>query len=224
MGIMAMCSCSVMERSVGHGFESGFYSAKSGVGAFQPVYLHITGDQIEGYALTERRQTSHQIFRIECADPDPSGAPDWKFRKRSLDIDITSNVFKFRPGLYRQPAQITTDFNAGLYAGWRQDTHIVGYRKDPLGQYLYDVKNRGFDVGIFAGPGIGAIDAFSTRNMAAYDYSALTIQYGIACFLESSFASFGLSAGFDHLFSSDRQIWIYQNKPWIGFIVGVAIN
>lgn len=219
-GVMAISSCSVMEKSSSHGFESGFYSVKSGDRPPMSVYLHIDEDQIDGYTLADSRP----IFRIELSDPAPSGATDWKFQKKSMDIDITSNVFKFRPGLYRQPAQMTTDFNAALYAGWRHDTHIVTYRKNPLDQYRSEIKNRGYDIGIFAGPGIATIDAFSTRNLAAYDYSALTLQYGIAGFLESSFASFGLSAGFDHLFSPDRKVWIYQNQPWIGFIVGIAIN
>jgi hypothetical protein len=37
-------------------------------------------------------------------------------------------------------------------------------------------------------------------------------------------ASFGFAAGYDYLLSQDRKIWIYNNKPWVGFVVGIALN
>jgi hypothetical protein len=52
----------------------------------------------------------------------------------------------------------------------------------------------------------------------------MIVQMGIAGFFESSMASFGVAAGFDHLLNRDREIWIYNKKPWVGFVVGVALN
>jgi hypothetical protein len=52
----------------------------------------------------------------------------------------------------------------------------------------------------------------------------MIIQTGIAGFIESNMASFGLGIGFDHLLNRDRDIWIYNKKPWIGFIVGIALK
>jgi hypothetical protein len=37
-------------------------------------------------------------------------------------------------------------------------------------------------------------------------------------------ASFGLATGFDYLLGSERNIWLYRNKPWVGFVVGLALN
>jgi hypothetical protein len=56
------------------------------------------------------------------------------------------------------------------------------------------------------------------------EYSGLIIQTGFAGFIESNLASFGISAGIDYLLHSDREVWIYTNKPFIGFIVGIALN
>ncbi|MBK7094557.1 MAG: hypothetical protein IPH57_05715 [Saprospiraceae bacterium] len=50
------------------------------------------------------------------------------------------------------------------------------------------------------------------------------MQIGLAGFLESNAASFGISYGYDYLLNRDKKIWIYQNQPWIGFIVGIALN
>ena len=52
----------------------------------------------------------------------------------------------------------------------------------------------------------------------------MVIQGGFAGFIESNIASFGIAVGFDYLLSKDRQIWIYDGKPWIGFVVGIALN
>jgi hypothetical protein len=46
----------------------------------------------------------------------------------------------------------------------------------------------------------------------------------MAGFLETKFVSFGLGAGFDALLTSDKKAWIYHNKLWFGFVVGIALN
>ena len=82
----------------------------------------------------------------------------------------------------------------------------------------------GYDFGFFAGPGATIINPFNTNNKRADEYSGMIIQTGVAGFLETNVASFGLSIGYDYLLNPDRKIWMYQNKPWVGFIVGIALN
>ncbi len=76
----------------------------------------------------------------------------------------------------------------------------------------------------FAGPGTTNINPFTTNNRTTNEYSGMIIQTGIAGFLESNMASFGVAVGLDYLLNSDREIWIYNNKLWVGFILGVALN
>jgi hypothetical protein len=52
----------------------------------------------------------------------------------------------------------------------------------------------------------------------------MIFQTGIAGFIESDIASFGVAIGLDYLLNDDRKIWVYNNKPWVGFIVGIAFN
>ena len=84
--------------------------------------------------------------------------------------------------------------------------------------------NLGYDLGIFAGPGVTPVHPFTTRNITSNEYSGMVIQMGIAGFLESNVASFGFAVGYDYLLNPDRAAWIYTNKPWVGFIVGIAID
>jgi hypothetical protein len=84
--------------------------------------------------------------------------------------------------------------------------------------------NLGYDFGVFAGPGVTLINPLTTLNRVTEEYSGMIMQMGIAGFIESNMASFGLSLGFDTLLNPDRKIWIYNKKLWIGFVVGIALN
>jgi hypothetical protein len=146
------------------------------------------------------------------------------FKKQSLDIDLTSILLKYRPAIHGSKAQLTADLNIALYAGWRFDNYYLRTSTDPIGKTYSRITNRGFDIGLFAGPGTTLVSPFTTQNHVTNDYSGMTIQSGIAAFVESNIASFGLSVGYDYLLNSDREVWIYNKKPWIGFVVGIALN
>ena len=111
-----------------------------------------------------------------------------------------------------------------LYVGWRYDYYHITSKRDPLGRSYHKISNRGYDFGFFAGPGTTLISPFTTQNKKTDEYSGMIIQTGIAGFIESNVASFGLAIGYDYLLNPDRKIWIYNNKPWIGFVVGIALN
>ena len=34
----------------------------------------------------------------------------------------------------------------------------------------------------------------------------------------------GFGVGWDYLTDRDKNIWIYQNKPWIGLTLGLNLN
>jgi hypothetical protein len=131
---------------------------------------------------------------------------------------------KYRPSVEGFPDQLTTDLNVALYAGWRYDNYKLKSRTTPLGKRYYKVSNLAYDFGLFAGPGTTPVNPFSTNNRTTNEYNGMIIQTGIAGFLETNMASFGIAVGVDNLLGQDRSIWIYNMKPWIGFIVGIALN
>ncbi|MFZ4544599.1 MAG: hypothetical protein ACOYOA_11150 [Saprospiraceae bacterium] len=221
--LLFLSSCNVIEKSSRHGFQSGFYSYSGPNADRKKVYLEIS-DRIAAYEYKGHDLNQKPTFSIALEKSDSICHYPVKFSKTSLDIDITTVLFKFRPGVYNLPQQLTTDFNAAIYTGWRHDNYFIRSKVDPLGKCNYSVINRGYDFGVFAGPGGTNVGPFSTRNAVVNDYNSLILQYGLVGFLESNVASFGVSVGIDRLFSPDRKIWIYQNKPWIGFMVGVALN
>lgn len=111
-----------------------------------------------------------------------------------------------------------------LYLGWRYDKYHIMSKKDPLGNWHQKINSAGYDIGFFAGPGTTMINPFTTNNKRIDEYSGMIMQAGVGGFIESNVASFGLAIGYDFLLNTDRKIWIYHNKPWVGFVVGIALN
>lgn len=217
-------ACSTLEKASLHGFNSGYYKTATDEQGSEKVYVDVTEEKIEVYHLVGRQPERNAFRTISLIPSDSLSFDPAVFRKKSLDIDITAIPLKYRPGVFGLPGQMNTDFNVAMYAGWRNDRFNIISKTDPLGKRSASVRNRGYDFGIFAGPGATLISPFTTRNQRADEYNAMVIQTGIAGFLESNMASFGIAFGVDYLLNSDRDIWIYTNKPWIGFVIGIALN
>ncbi|OWY21202.1 hypothetical protein C7N43_10465 [Sphingobacteriales bacterium UPWRP_1] len=224
LGITLVCSCSVMEKAAVHDFNSGFYKLRLGSEKSKPVYLNVDDVAITAYPALGKLVNGQPILEFSLADTSAGNFYPLMFTKKSIDIDITSILFKYRFPKNGLPPELTTDFNAALYAGWRTDFYLLKRKKDPFNNYTYDLVNRGFDLGLFAGAGTTTIGPFSTGNVVGNEYNGMIAQAGIAGFLESKVASFGIATGFDYLLSNDRKHWIYNKKPWLGLIVGIALN
>lgn len=223
--IGVLSSCNTLEKASLHGLNSGYYQLKSDDINAQDVYLDVTDEKIDLYHHIKRQLDKKQFMTIPLNTTTDSLVFDpMVFKKQSLDVDITSIILKYRSSVSGLPAQLTTDLNMALYVGWRYDYYNIRSKRDPLGRSYHKISNRGYDFGVFAGPGSTLISPFTTQNKRADEYNGMIIQTGIAGFIESNVASFGLAIGYDYLLNSDRKIWIYNNKPWVGFIVGIALN
>jgi hypothetical protein len=222
--IVFLTSCNTLEKSSMHGFNSGYYKLESKQKSDQNVYVDVTDEKIDVYHQTKKQPDTNPFLTIPLIPSDSIQISPVVFKKESLDIDITAILLKYRPSVYGLPGQMTTDFNIGLYAGWRYDSYKIVSRRDPLDKNHHKINNWGYDFGLFAGPGATLLSPFTTQNKVTDEYSGMIIQTGIAGFIESNLASFGIAVGFDSLLNSDREVWIYDKKPWVGFIVGIALN
>lgn len=222
--LAVLSSCGTLEKASEHGLNSGCYKVKIDKQNTKKVYADVSEDKIDLYQMTNSQPENNLFMTIPLAPADSLSIGNLVLSKQSLDIDITSILLKYRPFVKGLPAELTTDFNLALYTGWRHDTYVIENEKNPLGKNRSKISNFGYDFGIFVGPGTTTISPFSTRNKREDEYSGMIIQTGIAGFIESNVASFGISVGIDYLLNQDRAIWIYNKKPWVGFIVGIALN
>lgn len=222
--IVFLTSCNTLEKASMHGFNSGYYKFESKLKSDPTVYVDVTDEKIDVYHQTKKQPDKNAFLTIPLKPSDRLLNSPAVFKKKSLDVDITAILLKYRPSVYGLPGQMTTDFNIALYAGWRHDRFSTKSRMDPLGKSFHKIISHRYDFGLFAGPGATVISPFTTQNNVTDEYSGMIIQTGIAGFIESNIASFGIAIGFDSLLNPDREVWIYNKKPWVGFIVGIAIN
>lgn len=64
----------------------------------------------------------------------------------------------------------------------------------------------------------------TTAHQTDEEYDGVVLQKGIAGVIEVNNFTLGIALGFDNLLSSDRKIWIYENKPYFALSVGLDIN
>lgn len=223
IGVGLLYSCSVIEKSSRHGFDSGYYKQSLEKGQSEKVYLDITDENVALYPIVENKP-GKLAMTLPLGETDSLYVSPSRFSKTSLDIDITTVFFKYRAATDELQPQLTAELNVALYAGWRHDYFRIEGKKDPVGKNNYAIVKRGFDFGILAGPGTTFIGPSTTKTSITKEYNGMILEYGLAAFLETNFASFGLATGFDYLLNSDRSVWIYNKKPWIGFVVGIALN
>lgn len=221
--IVVFTSCSTLEKASVHGLTNGFYELDA-TGKQVKVYAEVTEDRIDLFEVKGENTCNKAATSTPSKIPDSLLIYPLKLKKQSLDIDITTILLKYRPSVLGLPQQLTTDLNMALYAGWRHDHFRIRNDSDPLGKPYRKITNLGYDFGIFAGPGTTPVNPFSTNGRSGNEYSGMVLQTGIAAFLESNIASFGVAIGADHLMNRDRKIWIYNRKPWFGFVVGIALN
>jgi hypothetical protein len=110
-----------MEKSSMHGFSSGYYKLKSGTDSTEKVYVDANEENVDVYPVAGNQLNMNEMMTIPLLPSDTLIIHPVVFRKNSLDIDITTILFKYFPPVHDLPAQLNTDFNAALYAGRRHD-------------------------------------------------------------------------------------------------------
>ncbi|HBS86388.1 MAG: hypothetical protein A2W91_19430 [Bacteroidetes bacterium GWF2_38_335] len=221
--VFILASCSIIEKTSRHGFESGYYHLHKKDTEHQKVWVEVEDDKYTVYKEDDIGKLKELVdIPFECHE-NPCDK-NIVLIKKSLDIDLTTILLKYRPAFGDTPAQLNTEFNAAFYGGWRFDKFKIKAFTNPVGKTTHNLLHRGFDFGVFAGPGTTLVSPFTTAGNFADEYNGMVIQYGVGGFLESNVASFGISVGYDYLLSPQRDIWIYDNKIWIGFVIGLALN
>jgi hypothetical protein len=217
-------SCKIIEQSSVHAFEDGYYSVQKDTLQPEKLYSVVSENEIAVWRVSPD-SNNKMIWQIPLTDSLSTWqGNEFRFTKSSLDIDLSSVLLKYRPGIYKLPAQWINEFNLAIYTGWRKDRYRIYQKTDPVGRSKIHQTHRGFDAGLFAGAGSTLVNPFSTRSLISNEYNALFLQLGGAGFLETRFASFGIAVGKDYLTGPDFNKWIYQGKWWLGMMVGVAIN
>jgi hypothetical protein len=145
--------------------------------------------------------------------------------KPSLDIDILTTVFKIRPKIENTlPTQLNANFNGNLYIGRRTDIYQIEYKKNQINHFQRQINHFGFSGGLFVGLGNTAMNPSTTKNGISTEYDGLIFQKGVAGIIAVNKLTLGLSIGFDNLLDQNKNLWIYENKPSYGLMLGLNLN
>lgn len=218
-------SCAIRSPESNSSLNEGGYTLSYPKESSQKVYLTEKNDTVSVYAFNEKNgllkgQPPFLLFPEEEKTP----VKEAYFRKPTYDLDIITIPVKYRFATAGFPNQLNANVNAALYAGLRTDYYRVSYIKNPLSVYQRKVAHFGYSYGVFAGLGSTYITPSITRQLTDKEYDGLVAMAGLSGNVAINRFTLGLALGFDHLLDTNRSIWIYRGKPWLGLTVGLNLN
>jgi hypothetical protein len=224
---LILLSCVPVEKIERHDFTSGYYKLKIPGNTPTHVYTKVDEDSLEVYNVIADGQNKTPDFnslrRINISEIQ-SGNYFYKscFVKNSVDVDLTTLILKYRPSLTSLPNQLNANINAAIYVGFRRDYYKAIPYKSPLNDEISFIRQIGFDGGIFAGIGSTFMSPSNTQNNITQEYDGMVFQKGVAGFITFDNMSVGVALGFDNLLDKNKSFWIYNQKPYIGLVIGIS--
>jgi hypothetical protein len=210
-----------------HDFDSGYYKLKGPGVKSSNVYVEVVQDSIIAYPvnfdgknkfLNTSSSIGTRISRVKTDNYFYKAC----FANNSIDIDLTSIIFKSRHSRDDVPNQFSADLDVAVYAGFRKDYYMIVSPKHPFHEDKSSIRQIGFDLGFFAGIGSTPVNPTVTNNKINQEYDAMIFQKGIAGFITVNKLSVGLALGFDNLFDKSKSYWIYNQKSYLGLIISIS--
>jgi len=143
--------------------------------------------------------------------------------RKSFDVDVLTVPFKFRPSAYNFPRQLTVDFNGSIFLGYRFDRYKVLFSQTPVG-VVKKLRHRALTMGVFGGVGTTSVNPWTTNYRTTDEYNGFIFNRGISLMGGVNNLTVGVGVGWDYLTDRDKEIWIYQNKPWFGLTLSLNLN
>jgi hypothetical protein len=210
-----------------HDFDSGFYKLKVPGSKSSHVYTEVAEDSVIVFPLvTEGKKEFPNTSMGKGLRASRVKTDNYFFKstfiRNSLDLDLTSILFKSRHSRDDVPNQFSADFDIALYLGFRKDFYKIVSPLQTFNQGNSKIRQIGFDLGVFAGIGSTPVNPTVTNSLVPQTYDAMIFQKGIAGFISINSMSFGLALGYDNLFDKNKSYWIYNQKSYIGLIISIS--
>lgn len=225
--VLMLVGCLPVEKMARHDFTSGYYKLKTEGNEPLRVYTNVIEDSVVVYpVIKEGNKEFPDISALKGISIKNIKSGNYLYRscfvKSSIDVDLTTILLKYRPLTSGVPGQLNYNLNAAIYIGFRRDFYKVAPYRSPLNNEISFIRPIGFDAGIFAGIGSSFMNPTNTDNKITQEYDGLIFQKGIAGFITFDNISVGLALGFDNLLDNNKSLWIYNQKPYLGLVIGIS--
>ncbi len=224
--IWCCCSCETLQQSSKYQFTDGYYRVHEGKRKVK-VYVQTGTDTIKEYnpdLLKRPVIDTNKIVSFVYPDKKPDQFRNESFSKGTLDFDVLTVLFKYRPPAKGFPPQFNATFNGAVFLGYRTDIYTLRYGATPLHAYKRQINHFGYSAGIFSGFGTARIDEYVTQNALQIQYDGLVNLSGVALIIAVNKLTAGVTAGIDHLLDRNRKLWVNNGQPWIGLSLGLNLN
>lgn len=219
--------CTPFDKIYSHDFSDGYFKSKTLEKKPENVYLKLVDDSIAVYPVLNGRK-SGLIDTIDFYGTNLNSIKPGSifynntFIKTSADIDLSTVLLKLRPAAGDVPPQLSTNINGVFYTGFRKDYFKLKSGFSKLNELSTFIRHTGFDFGLFAGIGITPVNSTVTMNRTIQEYDGIVFQKGFSVFATYENMSVGLALGFDNLLDHNKEIWVFNNKLWLGLVLGIA--
>lgn len=220
-------ACLPFDKIYSHDFDDGYFKLKSSGKKAENIYLNITDDSLKVYSVQKENKfklsDTIAFSEVNLKSIVPGNVLfNSTFVKTSADIDLSTAILKFRPASGNVPSQLSTNVNGIIYTGFRKDFFKLKSSFSELHEMSSFIRHTGFDFGFFAGIGITPVTPTVTMFRTIQEYDGIVFQKGFSVFGTFENMSVGLALGFDNLLDKNKAIWIFNNKPWFGLVLGIA--
>lgn len=226
---MLLFSCQTNRQIVRYELEDGIYRSNIFEGKNETVFIDNEPDFVYVYPVkkTNGYLNLDTLNRGFLSYPQKRAAAKIApevFKTNNFDLDLITIPFKFRPSIAGVPAQLNTNLNALIYTGYRSDWYTLGYDQNMFGSFDRYSNHYGLTVGFFSGFGSTFIGPWFTRDQVQIEYDGIVWSNGVAVSFAFNYLTIGLGLGWDKLLDTNNSVWIYQNKPWLGLVLGINLN
>lgn len=221
--IMLMNSCVALQKTAKQELSDGYYYKKSENGR-KFVYVDVNQEDINIYEDPNLKLDTLHVPKVYNSLTNRANTSSFSLVQNSFDVDFLTFPLKYRFSNKNVPAQLNANLNGALYLGYRTDVYRISYPKSPL-QFSERTSNHfGYSVGFFSGLGNTFVSPTTTKEQLSQEYDGIVWSKGIAGIVAVNNFSIGLALGFDELMDRNKNIWIYNNKPWLGLVFGLNLN
>jgi hypothetical protein len=225
--VLLIAGCVPVEKIERHDFTSGYYKLKTQGSEPTRVYTKVDGDSLDVYTfIKEGKHEPPDISSLKKISIDKIQTGNFFYRscfvRNSVDVDLTTVILKYRPAISGVPNQLNSNLNAAIYVGFRKDYFKVIPFKSPIKDEISFIRQIGFDAGFFGGIGLTFMNPTNTDNNITQEYDGMVFQKGVAGFITFDNMSVGVTIGFDNLLDKNKSFWIYNQKPYIGLVIGIS--